>query len=666
MAVVSRRREVRERDLARAGWLRRLPAHTCHEWDGGGVRVAVCGAPREVAIAVGEAPGAPAAAVAGEIMNAASLRRELAAPADADAARLVLIAYERWGAGLFDHLEGAFALVVVDKRDDLVLAGADPYGVMPLSSVMLGEDVLLATEAKTFAADPRFSAAPDEAAVACMLATGHDMARGFFAGVSVLREGRHLEIRKGRLHEVTHWSPRESLGDLHGRAYALHLAEAMQSIAADVFAGDRLLLPLTGGLDSRLLATVCPVPEAVTAFTFGAADHPDALRAAQIAAAVGMRHQTVPFDPAYLRRHAAATVWLTEGRLPPVENITGFQMEAFGGGAFVSGVDSAVGRRAWKGRGALSDPRMLGRTGPEFAGWTLSRFGHTGVVDAEASLLFGAEGAEYRRRGIEVVTEDIAGSQDLLGVDRADLYLMSGRARSWRCAGLGLAGTWATPRAPFFTRRWIDAVLAGAPDERLDDLNRVRLLRLLGGEVAKVPWVSTGLSMDGSAVVLATLRELSRLRRGVVSLSDGLAGDGAGARVPGAPEAPGGTIERLRAASAHAVHAAYHRFYDYGDSRDDWLRGASRAYVRQVLLDERTAGRGFARPAGLRRLLDEHDAGRDHTTALSILLGLELWQRQFVDGDGPPDEVAAMVGGVPGPSSLPSDFSMENLRDSTA
>ncbi|MEW6271760.1 MAG: hypothetical protein AB1689_20955, partial [Thermodesulfobacteriota bacterium] len=63
------------------------------------------------------------------------------------------------------------------------------------------------------------------------------------------------------------------------------------------------------------------------------------------------------------------------------------------------------------------------------------------------------------------------------------------------------------------------------------------------------------------------------------------------------------------------------------------LRGASRAFVRDVLLDERTEARGLYRRDGLKRMLAEHDARvADHTVPIGIALALELWLRSHLDG----------------------------------
>jgi len=56
-----------------------------------------------------------------------------------------------------------------------------------------------------------------------------------------------------------------------------------------------------------------------------------------------------------------------------------------------------------------------------------------------------------------------------------------------------------------------------------------------------------------------------------------------------------------------------------------------------LLLEPRTLERGQLREEGVRRLIDETLALRErHTMALGVLVTFELFQRQFVDGDGEP------------------------------
>jgi asparagine synthase (glutamine-hydrolysing) len=63
-----------------------------------------------------------------------------------------------------------------------------------------------------------------------------------------------------------------------------------------------------------------------------------------------------------------------------------------------------------------------------------------------------------------------------------------------------------------------------------------------------------------------------------------------------------------------------------------WFRSDLRELAHDVLLDERARDRGWFRPQAVRRLLDEHGAGRsDHGHRLWCLLMLELWLRTHVE-----------------------------------
>jgi asparagine synthase (glutamine-hydrolysing) len=65
-----------------------------------------------------------------------------------------------------------------------------------------------------------------------------------------------------------------------------------------------------------------------------------------------------------------------------------------------------------------------------------------------------------------------------------------------------------------------------------------------------------------------------------------------------------------------------------------WYRSHSMARIRDLLLDERTLGRGYFQPTAIRSLLDEHEsARRNHRLLIWSLLCFEWWNRLFVDGE---------------------------------
>ncbi|HWS54482.1 MAG TPA: asparagine synthase (glutamine-hydrolyzing) [Pyrinomonadaceae bacterium] len=63
-----------------------------------------------------------------------------------------------------------------------------------------------------------------------------------------------------------------------------------------------------------------------------------------------------------------------------------------------------------------------------------------------------------------------------------------------------------------------------------------------------------------------------------------------------------------------------------------WFRGRMGPFLREHLLSEKAARRGYLRPEAVRRMVEEHtEGGLDHTPALWALLMLELWFQRFID-----------------------------------
>ncbi len=67
---------------------------------------------------------------------------------------------------------------------------------------------------------------------------------------------------------------------------------------------------------------------------------------------------------------------------------------------------------------------------------------------------------------------------------------------------------------------------------------------------------------------------------------------------------------------------------------ESWYRGPSMQEIADLLLDERALGRGYFEPEFVRRVLDEHRAGRqNHRLLIWSLICFEWWNRLFIDGD---------------------------------
>ena len=77
----------------------------------------------------------------------------------------------------------------------------------------------------------------------------------------------------------------------------------------------------------------------------------------------------------------------------------------------------------------------------------------------------------------------------------------------------------------------------------------------------------------------------------------------------------------------------HRRKMGFGVPISSWFRGELAGYVRETLCSPRTLGRGRFRPQCVTRLVEDHVAGRaDNAYKIWNLLNLELWEREFIDG----------------------------------
>jgi len=540
------------------------------------------------------------------------------APAPAAAAAVVMAAYRRHRTGCFAALDGAFAAVVWDARAQTCLAGHDPLGVIRLLYVRLGDDILIATVARAFTAHPLFKSRLNVRAASQLAVLGYVLDRAsLFEGVSVVGPGEHVAVAGSHIHKAHDWSVIRALGpDLHGDGYIGCMAEAALSAGHRASRGGRVLLPLTGGLDSRLLlASVAPCAD-VTCLTYGRPRDDDVRLARRLARAAAREHIALPLRPDYVARFGGETLAVGEGLVGPVANLTGSLMRDVGPWPwFLSGIGGGLGRLPLRGRALVADTRLLMSDEAEFERAFL------GCVDSPVLPWSALRDPDGIRGSVRAqVAHAISPTRGLRPADRLDVYAATQRTPGLSFGGLEVAGDRVGVRAPLLTRAWVSAVLAGDSSERWDDLCRLRLLCALAPELARVPWALTRLPLPASEHVVRLLR-----RRPWEPGAGGgqAAGTGAGGS---------GFRRRLAGGLAGRAKAAV---YSRGDKRAEWLRTESARWVRSILYDPRVGERGFFDPAGVDDLWRRHLRGHDGSAAIDVVLTIELWCRRFLDGEEP-------------------------------
>jgi asparagine synthase (glutamine-hydrolysing) len=360
-------------------------------------------------------------------------------------------------------------------------------------------------------------------------------------------------------------------------------------------------LALSGGLDSRCLATIVGRHWAgARAFTFGARGSEEVKRAAAVGRLAGLEHVLLELEPGYVARGVEETVWLSEG------HIRGLHAHHLA----LQRVRSEHGATALL-AGYAGD--AVARTHPLVAAAAAAR-GHPALARTVHDRM--AVAVDDRRHE-QALTRAFAGelrgrARDALAGVLADLegppthrildFLGLQVYRRKILPGIELFADDVVHRDPYLDDELL-AFLARVPLGLRHSL-QLEYLRTYP-ELARIPNPKSGMppALRGHRLLAARLRV--RLQRTARSRADRLL------RRLGRPPRTG--------------------YSDYTSH----LRGDDGRQVLGILLDERTLSRGQIRAETVRELVAETVAGRAaHTQVLGVLLTLELFQRQFVDGDG--------------------------------
>jgi asparagine synthase (glutamine-hydrolysing) len=492
-------------------------------------------------------------------------------------------------------LNGEFAAAVLSPSGDLV-AYTDRHGHYPVYLVRAPGLVAASTDASVaiaFLDRVRF----DPEAVDLLLRCGELLEdRMPLEDIQLLPAASSVRLLPGATPRPTrYWrlrhAPDAALGlEEAARGMGERLRAASRRIEAT---GARLVAPLSGGLDSRLIVGLCEKPERVPTFTWGAAGCRDRAYAELFARRVGSPHRSLDLRPedypgVWARGVAAAggCVGIRDMYVLPFAPLlaeagdvalNGLAGDAFLGGNFL--------KRSWLGAGSLEE------LAAETWAWR--------TPEPEISLTAGlVEGGPPPDRARETWARSLrARDEGGRPVETLVDWLLENRIFRFTNAGTQLLRTAVESWSPFFDRDVVDLLVKVPLEARLKHRFYFAVLRAACPAAAAVPWQRTALAPRwGFAASLAALA----FHRGARVLG----------RYVGVNPFPGQAVA----------------------STADWFRGPWAAPAAALLFDERTLERGLLRPDGLRRLWDAHQAGVDASRALGVAIGLELFARHVVDG----------------------------------
>jgi asparagine synthase (glutamine-hydrolysing) len=228
------------------------------------------------------AEGAVALTYNGEVYNFRELRRELAARghrfSSSGDTEVVLRAYEEWGEGFVERIDGMFALAVWDARSGTLLLARDRTGKKPLFYSVQDGRITFGSEIKALLACPWTSAEPALEHLAEFFTFGyvphpHTLYRGIeqVPPASVVVYGPDGVARTRRYWDVAPPLPASDEGRPSLERIASLLGEATERrMVADVPLGALL----SGGIDSSIVVGLMAraSTEPVRTFAVGFAD----------------------------------------------------------------------------------------------------------------------------------------------------------------------------------------------------------------------------------------------------------------------------------------------------------------------------------------------------------------------------------------------------------
>ena len=548
--------------------------------------------------------------MAGELYNKDMLAGKYSLTSSGDEA-LALALYEKQGERFVSELDGAFVIAIWDRAQRCLLLANDRFALYPTFIAQVGQRFLFAPEVKAILVDRNVDRSLRADAIAEYVRFQHLLGyKTFFDGVELLPAASVLiySLDDATTKVQRYWD----IGQTSALRASISFDEAVEegsrlfrrAVEKRVRATERVGVFLSGGLDGRAILGMMPSNgKTVHTFTFGQAGCRDEYYARQIARVAGAQHHYTPFEngkwiPEFIDLHLQTT----EGFHPWI-HMHGVSM--------------------------LSDARQ--HTDVNLSGlgdllWTQPNFIPRHLVNAPDDIAFNAiffdlYNQKYTWPG-------------LTDAEETSLYHPSFAPR---VRGLALE-SFVKEQQPY-------AHLAYA--QRASAFNLVNhFLRYIfySGVLGRshIEFRFPYFDIDLLSFCYALPYELGydrRLQKAIL-----IKETPALSRVPTADDELPVTLNQGRHRVAHLTQKLKSGFHQYVApifppratlyaDYEEWLRTDLRSWAQDILLDDRTLGRGIFRPEALRSLLNRHLAGQQLWTIgkLAHLITFELMLRRWGD-----------------------------------
>ena len=526
--------------------------------------------------------------------------------------------YEEHGLEAFDRLEGQFAIAIWDGNLETLVLARDRMGEKPLYYHESTSRILFASELRALLADPGIAASPDDLAIHHYLTFKYVPSPSTgIRGIRKLPAGHLLHWERGRASLKRYASlprpqeAREALGRGGGGSDETLADQVREEIARSVAGRLESDVPigvlLSGGIDSAIVAYEASRARGgrLATFTVGfdESDYDETRAAAAVAAHLGTDHHPLRVRPDVAAAlpemvahfgepfgdSSAAAVWFLARE---VRRHVTVALGGDGGDELFGGYDRHRAIRLYG---------ELGRSRASVLGPLLSRVtGSLPLARSRRSLV-----GRLERFVQGSAMEPLEANNTLLTVfsdtEKSALYTAGLDARMLDIDSVNLLRRFYADAAdPLDDILYADLCL-GLADQLLP---KVDIAAMASALEVRSPFLDRDLVR--LALALPSRLKVGR-RRGKQILRAAYSG-----------RLPKRTLAGRKAG--------------FGLPVDRWMRGPLREMSRDLLLDGRSAARGYFQRGTIERLLEEHVSGRaNHDDRIWALLCLEIWFRTFID-----------------------------------
>jgi len=506
--------------------------------------------------------------------------------------------------------QDGFTLVEYDEPTQTLTITNDAFGMMPLFYYHDAHLLIFATELKAVLAHPAVTTQLDPRGLADLMTFGFIFGKKTLVQkVKCLSGGSRLrfDARANQLHLERTWDFRQQIGrgTRNDSAMLDEIGSCFKHAVEGRCGGNAQIgVSLSGGYDSRTIHAAIDhrhqIVRTLTLDVCGGADQIISEQIARVTNGLG-NHTFVENSAEFFTRwpqYVREMVWLTDGQFFDEACVMMSTLDKYrelGVQVALRGHGGEIARMQWAYELTCNRLILACKTQPELKA-QLFRQMCCGLDDADFDTLLVPELANaIRGSSRDSMDEAFEGIDPTLHpVDQVTCVYAQEYLRRQSVPSLAELRSRVEVRMPFLDRNYVAAVLQLAPEARLGTGVHRHLLRKLNPALLKITNANTGAPAGASDFTQRLYRKANA------------------------------TLERC---------TGYERFKHYVDV-PGWLRGPLRPHVEAVLLDKRTLRRGVYRADGVRELFEEHMSGRvDRGAALLLLLFLELWHRQFIDGD---------------------------------